>query len=230
MADAALAIAGLSKSFGAAEVLRGLDLRCAPGAVHVLMGRNGSGKSTLLACISGRLQPDAGTIALNAHILPAERAWKRARRGLAWTFQDGSPDLRVSVSEVLRVAAARSAGASGAAEELLAAIEPFRDRAWCDLSFGQRKLAALAAALSLRPVVALLDEPVAGLSPPLAALVAEAVRAAARGGAAVLMVEHQRDFILKVADELSVLANGEIVLTGSPRETLADPRLMGALS
>lgn len=226
----ALQIVGLSKAYGAVQVLRDVSLECAAGSVHVLLGRNGSGKSTLLACASGRVRADHGSILMDGQRLLREPAWRRARGGLAWTFQDASPALTSSVADVLRAANGRGKAPVDLPASLQSALEPFVHEAWDRLSFGQRKLAALAAAAARRPRLLFLDEPVAGLAPPMREIVGKVVRQLAERGAAVLVVEHQREFIASFADEVSVISGGAIAMSGAPVQVLRRPDLFSALS
>lgn len=231
MADqGVLDVKALRKSFGALEVLKGVDLRCVPGSIQGLIGRNGSGKSTLLSCISGRINPDAGTLYLDDRALPDEAAWKRARRGIAWTFQDTSLSLTSSVADLLTTAESRGFSDRGSVpKELKDTTESFQNLAWNTLSFGQRKVAALLIAISRRPRVLLLDEPVSGLSMNLIELVGRALRTFADDGAVVMVVEHDREFLRQTVDSVAVLSCGAIVLTGGPDAVFDDPRTLDAL-
>lgn len=230
---AGLEIQDLAKAFGAKSVLAGVSLSCAAGAVTGLIGRNGSGKTTLLRCVTAQLSHDAGVVRLDGEPLHGEPAWKRARRGIAWTFQDLSMPIEADVTG-LRLAARRAAGrrltAEAAHPTLSNALEPFASQPWRQLSFGQRKLASLAIALERRPVALLLDEPAAGLSDAFRQTALEAIRAHAADGAVVVVIEHNRTFLSGCADEVAVLSKGAIVFKGSPEAAFTDPAVFEALT
>ncbi|MDP1736527.1 MAG: ATP-binding cassette domain-containing protein [Caulobacter sp.] len=225
-----LIIQDLSKAFGALQVLRGVSLTCEAGAIHGLVGRNGSGKSTLLNCLSGRVAKDSGIVRLSGVNLPDEAAWKRARRGFGWTFQDVAMPLTLSPTELVKAAVARSArGPRPIFLDLQAATRPFMETPWNRLSFGQRKLAALLVAVSRNPAVLLLDEPVAGLSPAMVEIARNTLQMVAGQGAVVLVVEHNKDFLMQVTRSVSVISGGSILLSGTAKAVFADSRTMEAL-
>lgn len=225
-----LIIQDLSKAFGALQVLRGVSLTCEAGAIHGLVGRNGSGKTTLLNCLSGRLVRDSGIVRVGAAALPDEPAWKRARRGFGWTFQDVAIPLTLTTRDLVRAAVSRSVGVSRpTSSDLQDGAQPFMDTPWNRLSFGQRKLASLLIAVSRSPKVLLLDEPVAGLSPAMVEIARNTLQSVAGQGAVVLVVEHNRDFLMQVTQSLSVISSGSILLSGTARTVFADPRTLEAL-
>ncbi len=231
MSTPRLQIAGLCKAFGKVEVLRDVDLTCFAGTVVGLVGRNGSGKTTLLSCISGRLGQDAGVILLDGRRLPKEPPWRRAARGIGWTFQDTTVALTATVSEMVNLAAARSGLRTIASyADLDASMSDILGLRWQQLSFGQRKLAALRVALARSPRLLLLDEPAAGLAAPLANLVAATLRTAAREGAAVVLVEHDRGFVTTATDQVAVLDQGRIAVTGTAAIVLETPETMETLT
>lgn len=229
-----LCVRSLRKSFGANQVLRGVDLTCAPGEITAIVGRNGSGKSTLLNCLSGRLRGDSGEIELAGVALQEEPAWKRARRGFAWTSQDVSAPLTLSIEALIDLARASVGSGDGGSVKLIPrvlveATRPFAGQAWNRLSFGQRKLGALAIATARSPQILLLDEPVAGLSAGFTDVASEAVAELAARGIIVLVVEHNRPFLERTASRVAVLSAGEIVVSGSPADVFADARTLEAL-
>jgi branched-chain amino acid transport system ATP-binding protein len=216
----------LTRSFGSLSVLRGVDLTCGMGEIVAVVGKNGSGKSTLVRCISGQLRHDGGQLFLEGKELRSEAAWERARGGLSWTFQDVAAPLTLSPREMLSLAREGNASAKGVLE---AELEPFADQPWITLSFGQRKLTQLVVALARNPRLLLLDEPVAGLAPRIVLLVGDALRDVAAGGAAVMIIEHNREFVSAAAHRLHVLAAGMIRISGPPEEVFGADETLEAL-
>jgi ABC-type branched-subunit amino acid transport system ATPase component len=217
-----LEVRDLQLAFGALHVLDGVTLECRAGEVTALIGRNGSGKSTLLNCLSGRLRPSRGAIVLDGLALPNEPAWRRARRGVGWTFQNVSFPMSASLAELLDTFAANPDGPSPATfGELAFEADSFRDQPWSSLSFGQRKLAEILVAASRGPRLLLLDEPIAGLSRHLVSLVGRHLKLLASLGTGILVVEHNREFICETATQAHLLANGRILMSAPPRALLA---------
>jgi energy-coupling factor transport system ATP-binding protein len=189
------------------------------------MGRNGSGKSTLLWTLQGSQQRRAGTVTIGESD-PAALAAAR-RRELSGLVPQTAADLLYLETVADECAAADSgAGApgSGASRALLDRLVPGvpDDVHPRDLSEGQRLALALAVVLVTRPPLLLLDEPTRGLDYPAKVELAEILRHLAQDGRAVLVASHDVEFAAQVADLVVVLADGEVVSTGSTREVLAE--------
>ncbi|TWG97339.1 energy-coupling factor transport system ATP-binding protein [Nocardioides sp. J9] len=214
-------------SHGHQPVLREVDLTLRRGVVTALMGRNGAGKSTLLWTVQGRHAPARGSVRVAgddpAGLRPEQR---RASTGLVPQTPADLLYLETVAEEC--VAADASAGAAagtcaGLLERLAPGIDPARHPR--DLSEGQRLALAVAIVLTARPPVLLLDEPTRGLDYPAKHALAEVVRElAAEPGSprAVLVATHDVEFVAQVADELVVLAEGEVVSRGPVAETVAE--------
>jgi len=212
---------------GRVPVLREVDLALRPGTVTALMGRNGAGKSTLLWALQGRHAADSGTVRVAgtapAALKPEER---RARTGLV---PQSPADLLYleTVAEECRAADASAAAAPGTCAALLARLAPGIDPAHHprDLSEGQRLALAVAIVLTARPPVLLLDEPTRGLDYPAKRALAGLLRELAHepdAPRAVLVATHDVEFVAQVADELVVLAEGEIVSAGPVVPTVSE--------
>lgn len=212
---------------GRTPVLREVDLTLRPGTVTALMGRNGAGKSTLLWALQGRYAAASGTVrvagAEPASLKPEER---RARTGLVPQSPADLLYLETVAGEC--AAADRSARAeAGTCHTLLDRLAPGidPDRHPRDLSEGQRLALAVAIVLTARPPVLLLDEPTRGLDYPAKRALAELLRElAAEPGAAraVLVATHDVEFVAQVADDLVVLAEGEVVSAGPVVPTVSE--------
>lgn len=211
---------------GRTPVLREVDLTLRTGVVTALMGRNGAGKSTLLWALQGRHAPDRGSVVVAgadpARLRPEER---RASTGLV---PQSPADLLYLETVAQECAAADSAGATdGTCAALLARLAPGidPDQHPRDLSEGQRLALAVAIVLTTRPPVLLLDEPTRGLDYPAKHALAQVLRELAAepgAGRAVLVATHDVEFVAQVADDLVVLAEGEIVSRGPVVSAVAE--------
>ena len=233
MGAAPLVVEDLRKSFGGVRAVDGVSFTLSPGEIVGLIGPNGSGKTTLINLLSGVEPADSGAVRLGGRTLPG-LAHLRARAGLARTFQTPALPPGLSVLDVaasagfaqgLSVAAARAAawpvltmaGLDGAA--LLSAAA---------LPMGLRRRVDLARALLRRPAVLLLDEPAAGLSADERALTAALIREAAARGCAVLVVEHDMEFLLPLCRRMLCLDRGRPIYDGPAAEAAAAPLVRDA--
>ena len=220
-----------------------------PGTVTGLIGPNGAGKTSLIDAISG-FAPSEGTVRLigdagGADDLAGLSAVRRARAGVARSFQSLELFEDSTVFENLSVAAdpqdlrsylrdlVRPVNPPFPPEVVRAIIEFQLDedlhRDVHDLSYGKRRLLAIARAVAMHPSVLLLDEPAAGLSATESAELAEVVRRLAEDwGMTVLVVEHDMNFVMEVCDEVLVLDFGRLIASGPPEEVRSDPAVIAA--
>ena len=233
--SAALEIRGLHKSFGALAVTRDVNLTLERGARHALIGPNGAGKTTLVNLITGVLQPSAGHVLLEGEDITRVSQAKRARRGIARTFQINQLFRGLTVLENVYLAVAertgacnrlwRPAGAERAViDEALAHLDSLRLaddalRLVRELPYGRLRLVEIAIALALRPKVLLLDEPAAGVPSSESHLILDVV-AALDPDIAVLIIEHDMDVVFRFAKEITVLVQGAVFTHGTPDEIM----------
>jgi branched-chain amino acid transport system ATP-binding protein len=228
-----VAVEGLSNHFGGLKALTDVTCTFAPGRITAVIGPNGAGKTTLLNVVTGLLSADAGTVRIGDQQLDGRAPDRIARLGVARTFQTSRLFLSASVFEntilSVEVGGERGASARDRTRRLLEAVgmtdlqQPAEG-----LSHGHRRTVEVARALGLGPSAVLLDEPAAGLSATEVAELGRLLRAIAAEGAAVVLVEHNMPFVLSYADDAVVLDFGQVLATGSPREVLADPRVVRA--
>jgi polar amino acid transport system ATP-binding protein len=221
---------GVKKSYGAREVLRGIDFSLSPGEVACLIGRSGSGKSTILRCINGLEKHDAGEILVDGHVVePA--ALPTIRRKVAMVFQQACLFPHRTVLEnviegpvyVLRQdrAEATEFGLSLLAKVgLLDRASEYPSR----LSGGEQQRVGIARALAMRPRAVLFDEPTAALDPEKVGEVLQVMRALAEEGMTMLVVTHEIRFAREVADRALFVDGGRIVEDGAARDVLTTPR------
>lgn len=222
----------------AGQALSHVSLSVAPGEVLGVMGRTGSGKSTLLDVMARLDQLGLGRVLVDGADVASERAARnRLARGLGYVFQQPERQFFESTVEREMAFALRCRGVVGEAarERMVHALEAvglgldaLGQRSPLTLSGGQQRRVALASVLACEPELLLLDEPTAGLDPRTRTAVLTAVSAAARGGAAVVMVSHDADALAAVADRLAVLEEGRVTCEGPTRELLGDAALMRA--
>ena len=232
MTAEALRIEGLHKSFGALEVLRGIDLVVAEHEVVCLIGASGSGKSTLLRCINLLEAIDAGRIVVEGEDITADGVHlDRIRRHIGIVFQAFNLFPHMSVLENITLAPRRvlkvpRAQAEADATELLArfGLADKRDEAPDRLSGGQQQRVAIVRALAMKPDLLLLDEVTSALDPELVAEVLNVIRELAASGMTMLIATHEMGFARDIADRVCFLDGGSIIEEGPPDQILSDPQ------
>ena len=243
MAEPVLSLSHLSKSFGALKATDDVSLTLNPGEIHALIGPNGAGKSTLIAQISGRLQPDAGTITFRGRDITRLSVAQRARMGLGRSFQISSliPEYSARRNVMLAVQARqghpfrflrpvmRDRSLIDTANAILARVG-LSGRASvpsAELSHGERRLLEIAVALALEPACFLLDEPMAGMGAEGVGALVDFLRRL-KSEAPILLVEHDMDAVFALADRLSVLVYGRIIASGPVEAIRNDPAVREA--
>ena len=243
MAEPVLETQGITKRFGALVANEAVTLDLRPGEIHAVIGPNGAGKSTLIAQICGALCPDAGAVRLKGADITRLSVAQRARKGLARTFQISALAMEDSVLEnvVLGALGATSSpwrfwraaldrpALVDRAEAALARVglSQARHRRVADLSHGERRQLEVAVALSLGPRAFVMDEPMAGLGAEGSARLTTLLDAL-RAEAPILLVEHDMDAVFALADRISVLVYGRVVMTGTVAEVRASAEVRAA--
>jgi branched-chain amino acid transport system permease protein len=232
---------GLVKAFGGLRAVDGVDLAVAGGSITGLLGPNGSGKTTVFNLIDGTVGAKSGQVVLAGR--PVERRGRpaRAHAGLARTYQLPRlfPSLTVLENVVVperrlafarlwrrRVTAAEWARATAVLDEL--GLAAYAGTSPAELSYGQRKLIELAQVLWLDPVLLMLDEPAAGISPALSQRLAEVIRSLHGQGVGILLIEHDLAFLSSLCERVYVMANGKIIASGTVAEVSGDRAVVDA--
>ncbi len=237
MSPAALELNGLHQSFGATEVLRGVELSIAAGERHALIGPNGAGKSTLFNLVSGRHHASGGSVRLKGRDITRASPCEISRLGLARSFQINNLFHRLSVFDNLRCAVLGSqphrysfwqrlsqrAEARDRADEVLEQIglQSRRHTAAGELSYAEQRALEIGITFAGGADVILLDEPTAGMSRAETENAMALIRAVS-AGKTLLMVEHDMNVVFDLADRISVLVYGRIIATGTPAEIRAN--------
>jgi branched-chain amino acid transport system ATP-binding protein len=241
-----LACARLSRAFGALRAVDEVDLQVVAGARHALIGPNGAGKSTLFKLVTGVMRADAGTVALAGRDVTGLSEVRRCRLGMSQTLQHASLFPSMTAAETVVLAVQRHGAGPGPAgrisplprrqpavharaEEILVEVG-LAGRGGVvvpSLSHGERKQLEVAVALACRPTLLLLDEPAAGVSPGESRRLVELL-AGLPAEITVLFVEHDLDLVFELADTVTVLHLGRVLLSGTPAEIRASDRVREA--
>jgi iron(III) transport system ATP-binding protein len=224
----ALSVRALSKAFGRTQVLSELELDVAPGSLTAVLGSSGCGKTTLLRLIAGFERADRGTIEVGGRLVTAARTHVAPeRRGIGFVAQEGALFPHLDVAANVAFGLPRSERKSSRVGELLelVGLAGLEKRHPHELSGGQQQRVALARALAPSPQLVLLDEPFDALDTSLRVQVRAEVREALRrSGATALLVTHDQQEALSLADVVAVMRGGTIVQAADPQTLYSDPR------
>ena len=223
---------------GPAHVLNGVSLKVADAESVVLVGRNGAGKTTTIDSIMGLLPIRSGTVTFNGKDITRLPTYVRALAGIGYSPEDSGifPDLTVAENFVISQSLARAAGKaapiagdSGIDERVLTLfpeVRAFTQRRGLNLSGGQKKMVAIARAMTLSPSILLLDEPFEGLAPVVVTRFIEAVTQIKAMGVSLLIAESNLMTASRVADRLYAIDRGEIIFEGPPARAFEDQEVM----
>ena len=247
--SALLSVSDLRKSYAGVHALDGVSFAVGAGSITGLIGPNGSGKSTAIDCVSGFQKLDGGRVVLAGADITGRPAHQIARAGLMRTFQTVRIYDRLSLRDNLAIAAQQFDDATWIDEFLRtrryrAAIEASEVRArelveliglqrYYDietgiLSYGQKKLVALASALMPQPKIVVLDEPVAGVNPSRIREIEVALQQLNAAGETFLIVEHNVEFITNLCHQVIVLEQGRKLAEGTAADIHSDSRVLEA--
>ena len=235
MTEALLCVSGLSVNYGHIEAVRDVDLSLQAGRVTTLVGANGAGKSTTLLALSGLIPKAAGKVMFDGHDVSALPAHKLVAAGLVQVAEGRATLTTLTVRENLELGAyTRRDGAAARASDLERMFTLFprlkeREGGLAgNLSGGEQQMLAIGRALMARPRVLLLDEPSMGLAPIVVQGIFRTLREINADGLTIFLVEQNVRQALKIAEHAYVLENGRVVLQGSGRELLDEPRVQEA--
>jgi branched-chain amino acid transport system ATP-binding protein len=239
----------LSKTFGSLAALNAADIDVPERMIVGLVGPNGAGKSTMLSVLSGFVMPDVGRVMLGDKEVTRLSANERARLGMVRTFQVPREFGSLTVRSNLVAAAGSQLGESilgawfrpeAVRRQELALIEKadsileftglsvVADRLARELSSGQKKLLELGRALMTDPTLLLLDEPFAGVHPRLIDQLIQKLRGLRERGISLLVVEHNMRAVSELCDRVTVMANGQTLMTGTAAQVQQDSRVLEA--
>jgi branched-chain amino acid transport system ATP-binding protein len=229
---------GLTVRFGAIPAVNAVSLDVATGERRAVIGPNGAGKTTLFNAISGDVRPTSGAVALDGRDVTRLPPWRRARLGLARTFQRSTLFAGLSVRENVALAVRARAGGGWRfwprreralrreVEDRLAAagLERVAHRPAGRIGHGEQRALEIELALAARPRALLLDEPMAGLSGAERHAALERLRSLP-ADVTLMIVEHDLDAVFAVAGRITVLDHGVVIADGAPEQVRADERV-----
>jgi len=238
-----LEVRGLVKNFGALRATDGIDFDVAEGETHAVIGPNGAGKTTFISQLAGNLRPDAGSVRFAGEDVTRLPAPRRARKGLARSFQITSVYPEFSALDNVALAVQANAGHSfrfwrrargdasltAPAERVLdeVGLSARKNTLAANLSHGEQRQLEVAMALATEPRLLLLDEPMAGMgteeSQRMIALLSRL-----KQKKTIILVEHDMDAVFRLADRISVLVYGRVIATGKPEAIRANPEVRAA--
>jgi branched-chain amino acid transport system ATP-binding protein len=244
-----LRVEDLQKRFGGLVATDHATFSVERGTITGLIGPNGAGKSTIFNLISGFYEPDGGTVSVNGTDVTGTEPYEVAEHGLIRTFQTPRKLEGMTVREAMLVGPRHQPGESFIklftspgevgehesknledAERILEEfeIDHLATQPATDISGGQMKLVELARAMLAEPEVLLLDEPVAGVNPTLRNKLADQILRLNEQGTTFLLIEHDMEFVMKLADPVVVLDQGSVLMEGPPHVVQNDPRVIEA--
>ena len=236
---AALELRGVTKMFGALAAMSDVTLTVRPGERRAVLGSNGAGKTTLFNCVTGDFLPTSGTIRFFGEDVTAFPAYERIRRGLRRTYQISLLFAGLPVADNVYLACRgvsrgrfsflrprRGDPVVAQAEELIEAVrlKAVRDTKVAELSYGQQRQLEIALALAGAPRFILFDEPAAGLSPTERSELVK-ILTGLPDHIGYIIIEHDMDVALRVAESVTMMHNGRIFKEGSPEEIEEDPEV-----
>ena len=240
---------GLCKNFGGVRAVRDISLKIPTGTVFAIIGPNGAGKSTLLNLMSGIYQPEAGTMQFAGADLVGMPAHRRARQGLARTFQKIRLFKRLSVLDnvlagfhirhdipawqylVHGAAFRRDQARSREQAEALLSFVGLGRRAHVlagSLAYGEQRMLEVARAVATAPRLLMVDEPAAGLNAAEVERLLDRIGVLRDRGMTVALIEHNMDLVMQVADRILVMDYGQALFEGTPAEVQASPAVVAA--
>jgi branched-chain amino acid transport system ATP-binding protein len=248
MTQSFLEIKGLTKSFGGLQAVNDVGFNMERDKILGLIGPNGAGKTTLLRLMTGILKPDAGSVRFMGKEIVGRKTWDIVNMGIACTFQNMRPFRRLPIIANVMVSCLSpramkrgewvkrlEAKAMDALE--FAGISDMALEKASTLSQGDLKRLEVARAVATEPELLLLDEPFGGLSPAETDLMAKSIKRLHKGGRfgrlhsegpAMIIVEHQLHWLMKIVDRIIVLNFGTVIADGTPDEIIKNPQVIEA--
>lgn len=226
-----LSVQGLCKRYRNREVVQGVSLSISRGEVVGLLGPNGAGKTTIFYMMVGLVRPDGGTVTLDGVEISGLPMHRRARMGLGYLPQEPSVFRKLTVRENILVFLEELPLSPGEREERLRKlmeemrISPVAETKGYALSGGERRRVEIARSLVISPSFLLLDEPFAGIDPISVVDLQQLILGLKERGIGVIITDHNVRDTLKVCDRAYIIAEGEILLTGTPEEIAASSRV-----
>ncbi|MEI5679244.1 MULTISPECIES: ABC transporter ATP-binding protein [unclassified Mesorhizobium] len=226
----------LRKNYGGLRAVDGVDFSLLPGEIRAIIGPNGAGKTTFVSLVCGRVMPSSGTIVFDGDDITDLPAYRRVRRGIAYTFQITSVFAHLSAYDNVALPMQRTLADGRSRAKLHAGVMTALERTGLadradslagTLSYGHQRLLEVAMGLALKPRLLILDEPTQGLSDGEIAGFMDLVREIAQD-ATVLLIEHNMQVVMGLADRITVMNAGRILAEGTPQDIRANDEVQRA--
>ncbi len=226
----------LRKNYGGLRAVDGVDFSLLPGEIRAIIGPNGAGKTTFVSLVCGRVMPSSGSIVFDGNDITDLPAHQRVRRGIAYTFQITSVFAHLSAYDNVALPMQRTLTDGRSRAKLHAGVMTALERTGLagradslagTLSYGHQRLLEVAMGLALKPRLLILDEPTQGLSDGEIAGFMDLVREIARD-ATVLLIEHNMQVVMELADRITVMNAGKILAEGTPEDIRANDEVQRA--
>lgn len=232
----------LSKNFGGLKALDDCTIKVEKGKVTAIIGPNGSGKTTLFNVISQIVKQDGGEIIFNGIKISNLPNFQVARCGISRTFQEVRLFKNLTIRDHIDIAISQDNEelfknmfnkkriSAKRVEEILEVVglDKSFDTYATDLSYGQRKLLDLAVAIAKPHEILMLDEPVAGINPKLRIEIKKILKELQKKGETILLIEHDMNFVMNLANEVYVLDHGQVIAQGPPRKIQKNKKVLEA--
>lgn len=229
-----LEIRNLSVRFGGLQAVKAVSFDVPEGAITALLGPNGAGKTTTFAMVAGFVRPTEGSVRFEGADVTGWTPDRIAALGMVRTFQVTQPFAGLSVAHNIRVGAflrhrrPREAGEKAREIGTRLGLGPMLDRPAGALTVAGRKRLEVARALATEPRLLLLDEVMAGLNPSEINEIVALIHDVRAGGVTILLIEHIMQAVAALADHVHVLAQGELIASGTPQSIASDPKVIEA--
>lgn len=228
-----LSASGLSKNYSGLRAVHDVNFELPAGQIRALIGPNGAGKTTFVGMLSGRLTPSAGKVVFDGQDVTHLPAHKRMSLGMAYTFQITSIFPGLTVAQSIELAARKHVRGKAELQDVVdngmrrVGLWERRDDVAGDLSYGHQRLLEIAMGIVQRPKLLILDEPTQGLSDGEIADFNELIRDVSKT-TTVLLIEHNMQVVMELADFITVLDFGEVLFEGTPEEVKASEKVQRA--
>lgn len=217
----------LTRHFGGLAAVQDVDFQLNTGEIHALIGPNGAGKSTFVGMVSGRIPATSGTVHFDGQDVTALPAHKRIQSGMAYTFQISAVYTKLTLADNVALAL----GSRDRDQQITAlarvGLEDRIDQLAGDLSYGHQRLLEIAMGVAQSPRLLILDEPTQGLAESEIADFNRLIRELA-GNTTVLLIEHNMDVVMALAERITVLEMGRVLASGTPQEIRANAAVQEA--
>ena len=229
-----LSTRNLTKTYGGISANTDINFDLQKGQIMALIGPNGAGKSTFVGMVSGRIEATSGDVFFEGNNISKLPAHKRIAMGIAYTFQITSVFTGLPLRENIALAARRKLGSDKVTTDIKVAqvldrvgLTDRADMIAGDLSYGHQRILEIAMGLAQDPRLFILDEPTQGLTELEVENFIELIKSLA-GEATILLIEHNMDVVMKTADQITVLNQGEVLAAGTPAEIRANKAVQAA--